>query len=163
VSPGIGLNIQVPTAEKRTPRQMMMAALAGARGAGIPLCFGPDRLGVTGGAFGSSWVIDRKSIVRGVTIIGAALLSLQPEFRADEDPAGALARAMGVELAVVEGINDGWSMVPMSSYWTGSAAAQHYVNGFEVGGECRFMVTLVCRRCASRRFRDEAKCPGCER
>lgn len=163
MSPGIGLSIQVPSAEKRTPRQMVMAALAEARSAGVPLCFGPDRLGVTGGAFVSPWVIDRKSISRGVTIVGAALLSLQPEYRVDEDPSGALARAMGVDIGFVEGLSDGWSMVPMSSYWTGPNTVQHYVNGFEVGGECRFTVTLVCRRCAFRRFRDEVKCPGCDR
>lgn len=161
MSPGIGISIPIPFPEKRTPRQMVMAALAETRAAGIPLCFGPDRLGVVGGAFTSRWVLDRKS--PGVTVVGAALLGLQPEFRPDEDPAGALARTLGVELAVVEGINDGWSMVPMSSYWTGPATVQRYVNGFEIGAELRFTVTLVCRRCNHRRFRDELRCPECRR
>lgn len=154
MSPGIGLAIQL---QKRTPRMAVLAAVAAARARSLPLRFGEDA-GVIRGKLTGEWVIDRKAVVPGVTLIGALLLATQPEAGDDEDPVVVAARALGVAHAFAEGLDHGWSMAP-SSYWLGSEG-RHYANGLDVGSEARHMATIVCA-CGSRRFKGESRCPGC--
>jgi hypothetical protein len=165
MSPKTGVSIDIRGAidgERRTPRMKVVAAVAQARGTGLPLRFGDA--GVERGEFSPAWKVDRKAIPGGVSLAGAVLLALQPESSPDEDTGAVLARALGVPLAFAEGLGDGWDMVAMSTYWTGGEASQHYVNGFELGAEVRFMATMVCSTCSTRRFKgDGDRCPGCDR
>jgi hypothetical protein len=161
MSPGISLSINLRE-ERRTPRMSVLVALTQARGNSIPLRFG--EAGVERGAFTEHWRIDRKALPGGVSLAGCVLLAMQPESSPDEDPDAAVARALGVPLAFAVGMAAGWDMDAMSTFWIGGDEnRKHYVAGFSVGAECRFLAVLTCPRCNAVRFRgDGDACPGCD-
>lgn len=162
MSPKISLSVDVRAAwarEGRSPRMKVLAAAAWARAQGIGLRFSGD-LGVQRGGLSGAWVRDR-GVVGGLTLIGALLLSLQPEGSHDEDPSAAAARVLGTSLAFAEGLDDGWVMAP-SGFWLTHPDAPHYRNGLELGCEVRFMASVVCP-CGARRMKGEAICPACDR
>lgn len=161
MSPKIGVSVDVRAAwarEGRSPRMKVLAAAAWARSEGLGLRFGGD-LGVQKGGLSGAWVRDRR-VVGGLTLIGAVLLSLQPEGSHDEDPNAAAARALGTPLAFVEGVDAGWTMEP-GGFWLNHADAQHYRNGMDLGAEVRFMASVVCP-CGARRMKGETICPACD-
>lgn len=162
MSPRIGISVDVRAGwarEDRSPRMKVLAAAAWARAEGLGLRFGGD-LGVAKGGLSGAWVRDRR-VVGGLTLIGALLLSLQPEGSHDEDPTTAAARALGVAFGFAAGLDDGWCMEP-SGFWLSHADAQHYRNGLELGSELRFMASIVCP-CGARRMKGESVCPACDR
>lgn len=161
MSPKIGLSIRLH-ADKRTPRLKVMAAVAEARAKDQPLRCGET--GVMLGRLSGEWVVNRATIVRGIDVIGAVLLNLQPPASADEDHGAVAARALGVSLAWAEGLADGWLRVPMSTFWIGAPVhVQHYTNGYLVGVETIISATLVCGACGALRFKGIANCKTCDR
>lgn len=158
MSPGIGITVSVPG--QPTPRLAVLAAVHRARAEGIPLCFGD--VGVKRGPLIAPWVIDRRRLTRGVNIAGALLLILRPVPEDDiEDPTGVAGRALGVGLAWISGLVDGWNRETHDLFVI-KADREGYLCGYEVGQEARHAATLVCD-CGCRRFKAEPKCPGCGR
>lgn len=134
----------------------------------LPLFWGPD-LGVSMGPLSGTWMADRRpGHPVGVSPLGAALLALQPEpLEVDEgttvfeDPSGALARALEVSVAWVEGYGDGFQADP-SAYWLGHADGADYRRGLEAGYEARHLISHECRECGTRLLPPQgAKCDGC--
>lgn len=162
MSPGIGLTVPlVRSIERRAPRLALLAAVQQARNEGIPLRFGD--LGAVRGPSSKPWVIDRRTVPRGVNLIGLILVLIQPVPGDEtEDPSVTAARQFGVKLTWVEGAADGWDMEAMNQHWL-KVDRGEYLRGYEAGAEARFAATLVCGECGSRRFRDETTCPGCDR
>jgi hypothetical protein len=152
--------------ETRTPRQRITAALLRLRAQGIALRWGDYGVAlrplVTPLATG--W---QRSSLLGVNLIGAVLLAYQPERApeddngAHEDPTIAAARALGVPLAYVEGLADGWDRAAHSADWLSHINRAAYLDGYEAGMEARFRETVVCG-CGTRRFRSELTCPSCD-
>lgn len=161
MSPGISLTIPLPDRSPRTPRLMVLAALHEARAEGIPLRFGD--MGVSRGPATAPWIIDRRELPRGVNLLGLLLLLLRAEWADElEEPTAVCARAMGVDLAWLEGAVDGWNRESHNQIAL-KVDRELYLSGYETGLEGRLLATLVCAHCGSRRFRDESSCPGCDR
>jgi hypothetical protein len=165
VSPRVSVSLEaasfVEAVERKPPRNKLLACLALVKASGIPLR--QSQLGVVQGQLTGEWTVDRAT-VRGVDALGAVLLAMQPERIEDEDPSGAAARALGVQMAWVIGAQDGWDGEAQNTVWLGGAfTSSHYLNGYLSGVEALCLNTLVCDHCGSRRFKSEARCPGCDR
>jgi hypothetical protein len=161
VSPSVGITVSIPEGARRTPRMMVLSAVLEARAESIPLRFGDS--GVVRGPGTAPWMIDRKEVPRGVNLPGLLLLLLRAVPEHDiEDPSATLARALGVNLAWVEGATDGWNRESHDQVAL-KADREKYLCGYEAGMEARLLATLVCGECGSRRFRSEGLCPGCDR
>lgn len=110
------------------PKARCALALHDARDRGYIL---RRRLGVVCGL--SDWRVDRSLQPTGVSLVGAVLLSLQPEPNDDDDHLAHAARALGVSLAWVAGADAGWCGDLMDVARLAALDASLYLDGFAIG------------------------------
>jgi hypothetical protein len=135
MSPRVTLTISAADLEAigKTPLTHLLEAVAAMQARRVWMRCGDP--GVLPGMF--SWRVDRHVHPRGVSLVGAVLLHLQPEPGEGEEPLAAAARALGVSLAWVEGAETGWCDELMDTAWLARPDADLYLDGHEVGSQVR--------------------------
>jgi hypothetical protein len=131
VSPKVSIEIRTAdlVAMLAEPRVKVAEALAAARAKGIPLR--RTEAGVTQGLAG--WQVDHHLQPRGVSLVGAVLVHLQPEPEGDESPQEAAGRALGVSPAWIEGAEAGWAGELLDAVRLAAQDADLYLDAYHVG------------------------------
>jgi hypothetical protein len=139
--------------KRETPRYQVLKALAMARAKGWALGFEDASIELDG----DSWVPhdDRPLGLIGLILVAHGVRALN----ADDAPFTCCVRFLRVSQVWVDGLYAGWRLTLAHGSRGTEAACADYRAGFELGAECRFMATVVCRDCGTRRFKgDDCGC-----
>jgi hypothetical protein len=112
------------------PVDLLKEAVAAAKAKGLRVRVGSCGVMPIGTHGPERWGIDELERDRGVDPLGAVLLHAQPPSL---DPEEAVALALGVNRAFVDGIADGLSLGPKDSRWVSSPARLNYLKAYEMG------------------------------
>jgi hypothetical protein len=123
------------------PVDLLKEAVEAAKAKGIRVRIGSAGVIPVGTHGDVRWGLDELNRDTGVDPLGAVLLHAQPP---SIDPEQAVALALGVNRAFVDGLADGLALGPKDSRWVSSPARLNYMKAYELG--CNFNLWLRSHR-----------------